>query len=80
MNNKYNIGLLLFPDITPLDIVGPAEVFSSVSDIKVHFVWKDTKPVKTSSGWHLVPTIDFENAPQFDVIWANFKSQYNLFS
>lgn len=68
MNNKCNIGLLLFPGITPLDIVGPAEVFSSVSDIQVHFVWKDTNPIKTGSGWYLVPTIDFENAPQFDVI------------
>ena len=36
----FHIGLLLFPDITQLDMTGPYEVFIKFPDAKVHLIWK----------------------------------------
>ena len=43
----FHIGLLLFPDITQLDLTGPYEVFIKFPDAKVHLVWKTRAPVHT---------------------------------
>ena len=43
----FHIGLLLFPDITQLDMTGPYEVFIKFPDAKVHLVWKTSAPVQT---------------------------------
>ena len=32
----FNIGFLLFPNITQLDMTGPYEVFTRLPDAKVH--------------------------------------------
>jgi cyclohexyl-isocyanide hydratase len=62
------IGLLLFPDVTQLDLTGPAEVFGSLPDAALHLVWKTTDPVATGAGWKIVPTTSFADCPQLDVI------------
>ena len=36
----YEIGLLIFPDITQLDMTGPYEVFIKFPDANVHLIWK----------------------------------------
>jgi hypothetical protein len=36
----FNIGLLLFPEITQLDLIGPYEVFTKFPDAKVLSVVK----------------------------------------
>jgi len=63
-----NIGLLLFPDLTQLDLTGPYEVFHRLPDAKVHLVWKDLSPVRSGGGLHLVPTTTFADCPVLDVI------------
>jgi len=34
------IGFLIFPNMMPLDMVGPYEVFGKMPDTEVHLVWK----------------------------------------
>ena len=46
----FNIGLLLFPEITQLDLTGPYEVFTKFPDAKVHLVAKTLDPVKANGG------------------------------
>ena len=48
----FNIGFLLFPNITQLDMTGPYEVFTRLSDAKVHLVWKSREPVTADSARH----------------------------
>ncbi|MBH1933878.1 DJ-1/PfpI family protein [Streptomyces sp. AV19] len=67
-NDRVCIGLLVYPDINILDITGPAELFASSGLVDVQLVWKTTTPVRTSGGWHIVPTLSFPKAPQLDVI------------
>ena len=50
------IGMLLYPGLTQLDLTGPFEVLHRLPDARVHLVWKDTQPVRADSGLGLVPT------------------------
>ena len=66
MSSPLKIGFLCFPKVTQLDLTGPVQVFSAVSD--VHLVWKNVEPVSTDTVITLKPTISFADAPQFDVV------------
>jgi cyclohexyl-isocyanide hydratase len=62
------IGVVVFPKVTQLDLTGPVQVFSSVPGAKVHLVWKRIEPVPSDSVLLLTPTITFVDCPQLDVI------------
>jgi putative intracellular protease/amidase len=47
MSTPLNIGLLVFPDVTQLDLTGPLQVFTSVPGVTVHLGWKDLEPVQS---------------------------------
>jgi cyclohexyl-isocyanide hydratase len=64
----FHIGLLLFPDITQLDMTGPYEVFIKFPDAKVHLVWKTREPVTAGGGMQIMPTMTFADCPQLDLI------------
>jgi cyclohexyl-isocyanide hydratase len=68
MSTPLQIGLLVFPKVTQLDLTGPLQVFSSVPGAKVHLVWKRIEPVASDSVLTLMPTVTFANCPQLDVI------------
>ncbi|WP_225733350.1 DJ-1/PfpI family protein [Pseudoclavibacter sp. CFCC 14310] len=62
------ITMLLFPQITQLDLTGPAEVFAQIEGVHMQYVWHDLNPVETSAGFALVPTVRFDEAQQADVL------------
>jgi cyclohexyl-isocyanide hydratase len=62
------LGILTFPNITPIDLVGPYEVLARAPGCEVELVWKAIEEVKGDSGMTLLPTETFASAPQFDVI------------
>jgi len=64
----FHIGLLLFPDITQLDMTGPYEVFIKFPDAKVHLVWKTKAPVTAGGGMQITPTVTFADCPPLDLI------------
>src|ERR1019366_7937054 len=68
MSSPLQIGLVLFPRVTQLDLTGPVQVFSSVPGAQVHLIWKRIEPVPTDSLLVLTPTITFADCPQLDVI------------
>ncbi len=68
MSAPLQIGLLVFPGVTQLDLTGPLQVFSSVPDAKVHLIWKRIEPVPSDSVLVLTPTVTFADCPQLDVI------------
>ncbi|WP_375739040.1 DJ-1/PfpI family protein [Pseudomonas boanensis] len=68
MNSPINIGFLLFPYVTQLDLTGPAQVLSRVPDAKVHLVWKTTDPVLTDVGFEIVPTTTYADCPPLTVL------------
>src|SRR5713226_4199568 len=68
MSEPLQIGLVIFPRLTQLDLTGPVQAFSSVPDAKVHLIWKRIEPVPSDSVLTLTPTITFADCPQLDVI------------
>ncbi len=64
----FNIGFLLFPNVTQLDMTGPYEVFTKLPDAKVHLIWKNREPVTVDGGMQIVPTTTFADCPQLDLI------------
>jgi cyclohexyl-isocyanide hydratase len=68
MPAPLQIGLVIFPKVTQLDLTGPLQVFSSVPGAKVHLIWKRIEPVPSDSVMVLTPTVSFADCPQLDVI------------
>jgi len=59
---------LLFPNVTQLDLTGPAQIFSGAPGATVDLAWKTLDPVPTDAGFSIVPTVTFADAPQADVL------------
>ncbi|MGH6681608.1 MAG: DJ-1/PfpI family protein [Bradyrhizobium sp.] len=68
MSAPLQIGLLLFPKVTQLDLTGPVQVFCSLPGAKVHLVWKRIEPVASDCVLTLTPTMTLADCPQLDVI------------
>src|SRR5688572_32377999 len=57
------IAMILFDDVTQLDLTGPLEVLSRMPDTTIHLVSKTLAPVKSGSGLVIVPDTTFETCP-----------------
>jgi cyclohexyl-isocyanide hydratase len=68
MAEPLQIGLLLFPKITQLDLTGPFEALARIPDAKVHLLWKRIEPVVSDVGLPLLPTMTLAECPPLDVI------------
>lgn len=58
----------LFPGVTQLDLTGPAQVLSRLPGAEVYVAAKTLDPVPTDSGFALMPTITFAEAPQAAIL------------
>jgi cyclohexyl-isocyanide hydratase len=72
---QFNVGFVLFPDVTQLDFTGPLQVLAGLPDSAIHIVAKSVAPVPSDCGLGLVPTQTFANCPQFDLICVPGGSQ-----
>lgn len=70
MNDTIHIGFLIFPQVTQLDLTGPAQVLSRVPGAKVHLVWQALEPLMTDVGFTINPTVTFDDCPRLDVLCA----------
>lgn len=68
MDAPLHIGFLLFPNVTQLDLTGPAQILSRVPGAKVHLVWQTREPVITDVGFSIQPTTTFDDCPPLDVL------------
>ncbi len=62
------IGLVIYPGMTTLDIVGPQQVFSALPGVQIHRLWKTLDSIKTDDGMIILPDTTFENCPPLDII------------
>lgn len=67
-SQKQIIGLVMYPGMTALDIVGPQAVFSSLPNVQIHRIWKTLDPIKTDDGMVILPDTTFAACPPLDVI------------
>jgi cyclohexyl-isocyanide hydratase len=62
------IGMLLFPNLTQLDLTGPYEVLARLPNSTVDLVARTREPVATDRGLQIVPTVTFAECAPLDVI------------
>lgn len=67
-SQTHIIGLVFYPGMTSLDIVGPQQVFSALPGIQIHRVWKTLDSIQTDDGMMVLPDTTFENCPHLDVV------------
>jgi len=66
---RPEVGMLLFPGLTLLDLLGPQTVLSTSSN--VHLVWKTRDPIVSDSGIVLRPGATFDDCPKdLDVLFV----------
>lgn len=68
MNDPIHVAFLLFPNVTQLDLTGPAQILSRVPNAKVHLIWKTLAPVMTDVGFTINPTTTFKDCPPLTVL------------
>jgi cyclohexyl-isocyanide hydratase len=62
------IAFLLYPDVTQLDLTGPAQFLSRLGNVTIHYVAKTLDPVLTDSGFSILPTATFADVPSADLL------------
>lgn len=65
-----NIGMVLFPRLTQLDLTGPFEVFSRMPGTNVWIVSKNLEPVRCERGLTIMPNVTFADCPEIDILFA----------
>jgi len=65
---QFNIGFVIFPNLTQLDFTGPLQVLARLPGSTVHIVAKSRAPVPSDCGLGLVPTHTFADCPPLDLI------------
>lgn len=58
------IGMLVFPGMTILDLIGPQQYFAVAPGRTTQLLWKSRDPVVSDSGVPIVPTATFAEAPE----------------
>ncbi|MCB4770679.1 DJ-1/PfpI family protein [Ancylobacter sp. Lp-2] len=65
-----NVVMLLYPNLTQLDLTGPFEVFARFAELRRHLVWKTLDPVTDSGGLRLLPSVSFADCPPADILFV----------
>jgi cyclohexyl-isocyanide hydratase len=70
IGQRQKVGMLVFPDMTQLDLTGPFEVFSRLPELEVNIVAETSFPVRSDHGFLFTPDCSFEASPQFDILFV----------
>lgn len=68
MSAPFQIGFLLFDDLTQLDFTGPLEVLSRAPGAQVHIVAKQPGLIRSDSGAEIMARTGIEDCPALDLL------------
>ncbi len=68
-----NLGMLLYPNVQPIDVIGPWEVFSTWktvlnAPVDLHLISENGSFVQCDNGIVLKADLDFDHCPQLDYL------------
>ena len=66
--SPQTVAFLVFPNVTQLDLTGPAQVLSRLGNTELNLVWKDKSPVPTDAGFPLLPTATFDEIKSANIV------------
>lgn len=64
----FRSGMLVFPNLTQLDLTGPYEVLARLPGAETLLLWKTLDPVRSERGLTILPTATFASCPPLDLI------------
>jgi cyclohexyl-isocyanide hydratase len=73
---KLKIGMVVYPGMFLLDLVGPLAVFEAMMNREIHFIWKNLEPVNNVKNQYsafipIQPTTTFNDCPEdLDVLFV----------
>ena len=59
---------LVYPNVTQLDLTGPAQILSRLGNSTLDLVWKTRELVQTDSGFALLPTATLDETASADIL------------
>ena len=65
---SLRVAFLVYPNVTQLDLTGPAQVLSRLGDVTINLVWKSLDPTPTDSGFALLPNATFADCAEADIL------------
>jgi cyclohexyl-isocyanide hydratase len=66
-SKSIEIGIVIYPGMTQLDVTGPFEVLARLPNARVHILWKRIEPVVSDVGLSVMPTTTFADCPDLDI-------------
>jgi cyclohexyl-isocyanide hydratase len=61
--SPFNLGFVIFPNLTQLDFTGPLQVLARLPGAKVHIAARTREAVPSDCSLGLVPTHTFADCP-----------------
>ena len=65
---RFVSGMLVFPDLTQLDLTGPYEVLAGLPGAETLLLWKSLEPVRSHHGLTLLPMATLSSCPPLDLV------------
>jgi len=65
---RFRSGMLLFPNLTQLDLTGPYEVLARLPGAETLLLWKTLDPVRSEHGLTILPMATFSSCPPLDLV------------
>jgi cyclohexyl-isocyanide hydratase len=66
----FRSGMLLFPDLTQLDLTRPYEIFARLPVVETLLLWKTLAPVRSERGLTILPTATLSACPPLDLVFV----------
>src|ERR1700752_150966 len=65
---RFRSGMLVFPNMTQLDLTGPYEVLARLPGAQTLLLWKNLDPVRSEHGLTILPMATLESSAPLDLI------------
>jgi cyclohexyl-isocyanide hydratase len=65
---QFRSGMLVFPNMTQLDLTGPYEVLARLPGAETLLLWKNLSPVRSEHGLMIVPMAALSSCPPLDLV------------
>jgi len=65
---RFRSGLLVFPNLTQLDLTGPYEVLARLPGAETLLIWKSLDPVRSEHGLTIQPMATLVSCPPLDLV------------
>jgi cyclohexyl-isocyanide hydratase len=70
VNGGISVGMVVFPRLTLLDLVGPHEVFTRMPGARVHLAAHSLDSIRSDAGVNITPGVILEDCPALDVLFV----------